>query len=278
MFTFPLACAVGLIALSFFLGSTQEVLTYEDPKLTVSAFDTSAVTADAFSVFVMETGEELVSQNETMVLPIASVTKLVTASALLHEEGIDTQLPVTVSDTAAEGRAGKLQARDLYSSRELLSPLLLESSNDAGSALLRRHSSLLEKMNALPESLGLSHTRFVDTTGLSEQNVSTAAELGVLLRTLYTRDRHVFDLSTQKESIGAHTGWGNNNPVSAHKGFQGGKHGFTEAAGRTLVAVFTETLASGEQIEVGYTLLHSDDLKSDVEQLREQVVKNVVYK
>jgi D-alanyl-D-alanine carboxypeptidase len=88
----------------------------------------------------------------------------------------------------------------------------------------------------------------------------------------------LFDITKLKEFIGEHTGWRNNNPVALLSRYKGGKHGFTEASGRTLVAVFEETLQSGEKRIVGYTLLQSEDLKADIELLRKEVALKVSFK
>ncbi len=278
MFTFPLACALVLIIVSFFIVSTHEVFTYADPKLSVEPFLLEGVSAEALEVVDLETGMVFASKNEHAVKPIASVTKLVTATLALRETDIDTQALVTYADTTAEGRAGKLAVGDLYSTRELLIPLLLESSNDAGATLARFHPQLLEHMNAFVKGKGFSTITFADTTGLSSANVGSAHEVSNLLQVLYSENAHVFDITSLKESIGEHTGWRNNNPVALLSGYKGGKHGFTEASGRTLVAVFEETLESGEERTVGYILLHSENLKADIELLRKEVASNVYFK
>jgi D-alanyl-D-alanine carboxypeptidase len=277
-FSFTFVSVAAIITLSFFIGSTHEVFTYEDPRLSVEPFSLEGVSAEALEVVDMETGVMLASKNEHEVKPIASVTKLVTAALTLLEANIDTQNSVTYADTTAEGRAGKLAGGDKYSGRALLFPLLLESSNDAGAVLARLHPQLLERMNAFVRSKGLTTIAFGDTTGLSAQNVATAHELSNLLQVLYREHVHLFDITTLSQSIGEHTGWRNNNPVASLPGYKGGKHGFTEASGRTLVAVFEETLKSGEEVTVGYTLLHSEDLKTDIELLRKEVARNVYFK
>ena len=269
---------VVIISLSFFIGSTHEVLTYKDPQFSVSSFPEVAVSAESFEIFDIETGTELASKNSHQPMPIASVTKLITASALLDQEGIDTHHTLTADDIEGNGRAGKLGVGEDYSSRELLLPLLLESSNDAGGALHRLHPNILNTMNAYAQSLGLTQTEFSDTTGLSPNNTATGHELSILLKFLFETKRYLFDLTTLSETYGAHTGWKNNNPVSLLPGFKGGKHGFTEASGRTLVAVFGETLGGGKSRDIGYVLLKSNNLKADIELLRKEVVKNVEFK
>lgn len=70
--------------------------------------------------------------------------------------------------------------------------------------------------------------------------------------------------------IGSYTGWLNNNPIATESGYRGGKHGYTIAANRTLVAVFDETI-NGHPYTLGYIILGSDDLKADFLTLRDFV-------
>jgi hypothetical protein len=69
----------------------------------------------------------------------------------------------------------------------------------------------------------------------------------------------------------------NNNPFIADATYKGGKHGFTYSANRTAVSFFEEILASGNTRTIGYVLLGSDDLRSDMELLRQAVRANVRY-
>jgi len=191
---------------------------------------------------------------------------------------LDATTTIVWSDVNTEGDAGKLHPYEEYTYRELMYPLLLESSNDAAAVLLRVSPDLLTRMGAYTQSLGLLVTTFNDTSGLSDKNVSTATELSILFRELYKNSPHIFDITRLKQFVGTHTGWLNNNPLIAQEGYRGGKHGFTNEANRTVVAFFDETIATGQVRTIGYVLLQSDDLKADIALLREVVHKNVSLK
>ncbi len=227
-------------------------------KLMVEALQDIPVTAKAYGVFDVETGEILFSQNADEILPIASVTKLFTAAAVLDEP--DESVVVTNYDVATEGRAGKLEAGQEYMMHELLFPLLLESSNDAATALDRT-------LETVPFS------NFADAAGLSPENRASVTELVAQVDDLYKKAPHIFDITKLKQYIGEYTGWVNNSPVRDLEGYQGGKHGYTEAAGRTLVAIFSE--AKLEDHELGYIILGSEDVKADTIALREAVASSV---
>ena len=272
MLTITLGTGMFLIA----AWSVDDALNYE-PSLQVGAIAIEGVDAKSFLVFDMETGTEIASKKSTEVLPIASVTKLFTAASFYENADLDATTTITWSDVNTEGRAGKLHAYEKYKSRELLFPLLLESSNDAASAMLRTEPTLLDAMQTYAEVAGLSQTHFEDTSGLSDKNVSNAYELFLLTRKLYFERPHIFDITQLPQYIGTHTGWVNNDPLLEHEGFKGGKHGFTYEANRTGVFLFDETLTGGQKRIFGYVVLGSDDLVTDVEALRTRIRENVRF-
>lgn len=219
------------------------------------------VSAKAYEVFDMQTGDVLLVHNAEESLPIASVTKLFTAAKVMDSaEG--ESLIITAQDVATEGRSGKLEAGQQYSGHELLFPLLIESSNDAATALARTFGDIPLAGNMLD-----------DASGLSAKNLASVSELATEIRSLYVRLPHLFDVTTLGQYIGEHTGWVNNSPVFDLPGYKGGKHGYTYAANQTLVAVFSE--ASLDDRELGYVLLGSDDVRADTQVLR-AVIKNSV--
>lgn len=224
-----------------------------------------ALTATAYGVFDMETGAMLFASNEDAVLPIASVTKLFTAAKVLESATNAQAVEVTVADVQTEGRAGKLEAGQTYTEQELLFPLLLESSNDAAAALQR-----------VEGTASVAGRMLADAAGLSANNQASVAELSVALRELYRTVPHVFDITTLPQYVGTYTGWVNNSPVYDMEGYRGGKHGYTEAAGRTLAAIFAEESLEGR--ELGYVVLGSENIKADTEKLRQTVTHSVRLK
>jgi D-alanyl-D-alanine endopeptidase (penicillin-binding protein 7) len=256
--------------------SVDDALRYE-PSLKIGIIDATKPSAAAFMVFDVESGTEIASKNSTEALPIASVTKLVTASVFYAAAPLEATTTITWPDLNTYGDAGRLKIHEEYTYRGLLYPLLLESSNDAAAAMLRVMPTLLPKMEEWIKVLSLTQTHFEDTSGLSDKNVSTAYELSILARALYQKEPHIFDITSLTQFIGPHTGWMNNNPLVAEEGFMGGKHGYTEAANKTAVVFFNEKLATGHMRTIGYVLLGSNNLKEDVSFLRAEVQKNVRF-
>lgn len=229
---------------------------------TVIETDPVILTAKAYSVIDIETGEILLAYNASEELPIASVTKLFTAAALLSTP--EKEIVISATDVATEGRAGKLEAGQLYETHELLFPLLLESSNDAAATLERA-----------VDEITLAGEPLADGSGLSAENRASATALAGEVRELYRTQPHIFDITRLKQYMGTYTGWVNNSPVHQLPGYRGGKHGYTQAAGRTLAAVFAEPALSDR--EFAYVILGSSDLKSDTLRLRAAIENSVHY-
>ncbi len=227
------------------------------------------LSAPQFLVFDMNTGAVIVSRDIDTVVPIASVTKLFAAANVLTNYDLQATTSVLWSDLQGDGGAGKLANGQTYSYRDLLFPLLIESSNDAALVLERATSdTLITVMNEWASTTGATQTTFVDASGIADANVSTASDLQVLLRNAFSNRHHIFDITTLPQYIGAYTGWLNNNPIAMESGFRGGKNGYTVAANRTLVAVFDEMI-NGHTYTLGYIILGSDDIKADFSILRQ---------
>lgn len=227
------------------------------------------LSASQFLVFDMNTGTTIVEESPDTVVPIASITKLFAAANLLTNYDLQATATVTWSDLAGDGGAGKLAYGETYSYRDLLFPLLIESSNDAALVLERTTTgTLVTAMNEWASTTGAVKTTFVDASGIADANVSTASDLKVLLRSAFSNRHHIFDITTLPQYIGAYTGWLNNNPVAREAGYRGGKNGYTASANRTLVAVFDETI-NGHTYTLGYIILGSDDIKADFSILRQ---------
>lgn len=215
------------------------------------------VTAKAYAVIDMESGQVVTAANADTVYPIASITKLFTAAEALKHNPLP--LTITAADVATHGRAGKLAAGDEYTTYELLYPLLLESSNDAAAAI--------ERAYGVP---AVAAVELADSSGLSVANQASAETLARSLQRLYDEVPHVFDISRIPQFISPKNGWVNNSPVRTLPGYQGGKHGYTDAARSTLAAVFTESALDDHAL--GYVILGSDDVAADVSALRTAVV------
>ncbi len=260
--------SIALLYAQVFSFQPETVAAVATPQFVVVSESLPVISAPAYAIFDTETGEVLASRDIDVPHPIASVTKLFTAVAILETFNPEATTTISWADVAGEGEAGKLKPTQVYSYRELLFPLLLESSNDAALALEHAtEGALIAAMESAARDYGANDTSFADASGLSAENISTVNDLMVFSRAVRTTYPFVYDIGQLPQYIGQYTGWQNNNPVAGVEEFRGGKHGYTEAAGRTLVAQFEESFATDDRT-IGYIILGSDDLKADIAILR----------
>jgi len=239
----------------------------------------SVLETESYLVLDIMTGDILFAHQEDTVRPIASITKLFTAATTLAHGNLSTPTTINAADVATEGRFGKLQAGEEYKVRDLLWPLLLESSNDAAVALARSSDiDLVDLINRdVTQALPGTTLHLDDTSGLSPDNVASAADLAVAVSYLYHQEPHLFDITKLSSYIGPYVGWRNNSPLLGTSGYLGGKHGYTEAALRTVAAVYTEDI-SGEKRELLYVVLGTTDIAKTVASLRALVKERVTLR
>jgi serine-type D-Ala-D-Ala endopeptidase (penicillin-binding protein 7) len=136
-------------------------------------------------------GDALFQKNPKAVLPIASITKVMTALVVLDaRQSLDEVLTVTEADRDTERHSGsRLHIGAQLTRREMLQLALMASENRAASALGRNYpgglAAFVVAMNAKARELGMEDTRFADATGLSGSNVSNARDLATMVRHAY---------------------------------------------------------------------------------------------
>jgi serine-type D-Ala-D-Ala endopeptidase (penicillin-binding protein 7) len=194
-----------------------------------------------------KTGEFLVQKQTNAVVPIASITKLMTAMVVLDAK-IDLDESITIEQTDIDtvlNSPSRLPVGTRISREEALLLALMASENRAAHALGRTTypgglKDFISAMNAKAKSLGLSNTHFEDTSGLSSGNTSSAQDLARMVDAAYQYSL-VRDFTTRDETT-IHTGrrtieFHNTNRLLQNPGWEIGlsKTGFTNEAGRCLV-------------------------------------------
>ena len=150
--------------------------------------DPLALRSSVALVIDQDTGEVLFSKNETAVLPIASITKLMTALIVTEtEQPLDQMLTITQADVdTLKATTSRLRVGTRLSRGELLHLALMASENRAAHALGRSYPggvhAFVAAMNRRADDLGMIDTRFADPTGLSSENQSSARDLAALVK------------------------------------------------------------------------------------------------
>lgn len=139
-------------------------------------------------VIDQETNEVLFSKNSEAVLPIASITKLMTAMVVLQAKlPLDEELTITQADVDTEkGSGSRLAVGTRLTRGEMLHLALMSSENRAANALGRHFpgglSAFVSAMNGKAGLLGMHATKYVEPTGLSSSNQSSAHDLAMLVK------------------------------------------------------------------------------------------------
>jgi D-alanyl-D-alanine endopeptidase (penicillin-binding protein 7) len=164
-------------------------------------------------VIDQDTHEVLLSKNDQVVLPIASITKLMTGLLISGANlPLDDSITITQDDVDTEkGSSSRLRVGTSLTRGELLHLALMASENRAAHALGRTYpgglSVFVELMNAKAAQLGMTDTRYVEPTGLSSRNQSSAKDLATLVGFAYN-DAMLRELSTSASyevAVGNHT-------------------------------------------------------------------------
>jgi D-alanyl-D-alanine endopeptidase (penicillin-binding protein 7) len=208
--------------------------------------DLLALKSSVALVVDQDTQEVLFHKNESAVLPIASITKLMTG--LLVSEAklpMDEMITITQSDVDTEkGSSSRLSVGTQLSRGELLHLALMASENRAAHALGRNYPGGLETfvnlMNLKARILGMHDTSYVEPTGLSSKNQSSARDLATLVNFAHG-DPTLRELSTStgyEVAVGRRTlRYNNTNRLVKNPAWDIGlqKTGYISEAGQCLV-------------------------------------------
>ena len=196
----------------------------------------------AVSLLINNFGREkiLFEKNINQQLPIASLTKLMTAYVVLEHYDLTKEIKVSKEAIQQEENLGKLAVGEVLSVETLLYPLLMESSNDAAFSLANDYDGMtgevfVDLMNLEAKQLGMENTFFSNVSGLDSEtsaptNYSTAYDLTILARELLNHDLIWQILSTPKINLYGAELINSNQLLGKISGVVGGKTGYTEEA------------------------------------------------
>ncbi|MBT9589615.1 MAG: serine hydrolase [Thiobacillus sp.] len=182
--------------------STRMSATMSAPQPTLDYAAMPELSAQSVLVFDQATGKALMAKNAALQTPIASITKLMTAILVLDAgEPLDERITITSDDRdTLKGTGSRLAIGSSYTRGQLLHLALIASDNRAAHALGRTTKGGLDRfvanMNRMARALHMNNTVYVEPTGLSSDNVSTALDLSRLVEYAYQNYPEIRHIST----------------------------------------------------------------------------------
>ena len=205
-----------------------------------------SLNSSAVMVMDQASGEVLLEKNADAALPIASITKVMTAMVVLDAaQPLDEMIVIAREDTQLEKySASRLKVGASFTRAELLHLALMSSENRAANALGRSYPGGLPAfviaMNEKARALGMTSSNFVEPTGLSSGNVASPRDLAVLVNAAHHIPL-IRDYSTDRDAVvrvgGRQQQFRNTNALTRDENWDIGlsKTGFIRDAGKCLV-------------------------------------------
>lgn len=232
----------------------------ENPvQISDSSFFNLGLTAKAVVVKDLNTGKIIFQKNAGNALPIASITKIMTAVvATEHIESGSSTVSI-VPESARTGDGEYLENGSRFKFKKLRDYMLVSSSNDGAAAIaiatqrIDRTNSFVDKMNFKAKEIGMNQTRFLNETGLDENNQTAGAfgsadDVAKLME--YTLVNHPDILEATRESVfyitsetgQYYTATNTNQTSDKFPSLIGSKTGFTDISGGNLVVAVDPSL------------------------------------
>ncbi|MCD1127666.1 D-alanyl-D-alanine endopeptidase [Jinshanibacter sp. LJY008] len=178
---------LSLLILSSSVVAVPEALAKNSKAASTTSSPQIGLSSQSALVVDINTRKVIYAINPDKVSPIASITKLMTAMVVLDAKQSLTQvIPVRINQTSElKGVYSRVKVGSEITRKDMLLLALMSSENRAAASLAHNYpggyKAFIRAMNAKAKSLGMTHTRYVEPTGLSEKNVSTARDLSKLV-------------------------------------------------------------------------------------------------
>lgn len=254
------------------------------PTIPQSAFiphQEIGISAKSALAINLDTGKVYYAKNPEQALPMASLTKIMTA--LLTKENAKADTLYTVSESAASvgENAMNVIAGEQYTAEELLWGLFMHSGNDAAEVLAENvfgdRSLFIKTMNRRGKELGLINTKYINPTGMEDDHTMRTTAIDLAILTKYTVEKYPELLSITKTlnkilpATDTHKSvylTGEIDLIRTYPGAVGFKTGFTDEAGRCIVTIAEN---NGQRIMV--IVLGSTDRRVDAVKLLDYAFK-----
>jgi D-alanyl-D-alanine carboxypeptidase len=226
-------------------------------------------------------------KNSDQSLPIASLTKLMTALVATEYINLDTTTTVPKEAIVYTSKP-RLIPGEKVTIYQLLFPLLMESSNEAAETIARDYGrdDFIKRMNDKATSIGMTDTKFVDPSGAGAGNTSTAQDLFTLAKYIYNNRSFILDITSGQIKDSAYgtdpfSNIENFNGFTDDPRFVGGKVGKTSAAKETQLSIFNVPIMTDDTTSTASTTrpiilitLGSDDSTTDISNMLNYVQNN----
>lgn len=242
--------------------------------------DPLQLTAKSVLSYDLTTNTMLFSKNADEKLPMASLTKIMTAIVALEHPKADDNYLVSKSDLVGEDSMG-LDSGEQVSLSDLLYGLILHSGNDAAETLATNfptgRAQFILAMNQKAASLGLQHTHFTNPTGLEGDGDQYTTARDLLVMTKYALENFslfdsvvaTFDYTiNQTATHKAYDLENETNLLSSYPGVEGVKTGYTPEAGLCLV-----TYLNYDNHKIIAVILGSDDRRGEMKDVLDYSLK-----
>ena len=217
--------------------------------LFIPKVEASTETAHSYVLMDQTTGRVLASKDKDNPRLIASITKIMTAVLAIESNKLEEIVKVDETVLKSYGSGIYIQVGEELTLKDLLYGLMLRSGNDAAmmiaSYVSGSQEKFVEKMNAKAKSIGMKNTTFANPSGLDNSdagNYSTAYDMALLTRYAMQYDSYREIVKTKNYTVKSNYKtyvWTNKNKLLRYDYITGGKTGYTEKAGRTLVSSAT---------------------------------------
>lgn len=200
----------------------------------------SSISAKSYLIQNLKNNKVIEDYDENRLLPIASLTKLVTAVVAKKLLKDSTKVKITSEVTSVYGNTAQFKIGETFRVEDLYYPLLMVSSNDSAEALARSYGrkKFIQAMNDFVQSIGAYRTTFVDPSGLSVDNRSTANDLVTIYTWIMKNEPELIEITKEKTKVVRNHTWTNPAHFLSWSNYAGGKNGYTDEAKQTGVAVF----------------------------------------
>jgi D-alanyl-D-alanine carboxypeptidase len=251
--------------ISFDLKNLQEIIKYiASPQ---------KIQADSFLVLNLSENKIITKKNENKKYPIASITKLMTAVVSLENIDQEKSIILTKEMLKPYGYSPSLFEGLNIKAKDLMYAMLIQSSNDSAEAIsyFINPKIFINLMNKKAQELGMINTKFYDSSGLNDKNISTAEDLSKLISFIYKNKPEILKITKENDFRLPDKNqrllkFRNLNHFYLLQNFVGGKSGYTEKAKNCYVGIFNK---NGKDIAI--VVLSSKNAMADVLELLKKI-------